>query len=141
MTSVQFISVTQSCLTLCDPMNRSTPGLPVHHQLLEFTQTHISSSVVPFSSCRQSFPASGSFPMSQLLVSHGQSTGASTSVLPGINPGKNHFGHLKKTMRFSSPGPSPAWSPAALCTVNALLGTLPARQPEKARHCRISRWL
>ena len=38
---VQFCSVTQSCLTLCDPMNRSTPGLPVHHQLLEFTQTHV----------------------------------------------------------------------------------------------------
>ena len=34
-------SVTQSCLTLCDPMNRSTPGLPIHHQLPEFTQTHI----------------------------------------------------------------------------------------------------
>ena len=34
-------SVTQSCLTLCDPMNYSTPGLPVHHQLLEFTQTHV----------------------------------------------------------------------------------------------------
>ena len=34
-------SVTQSCPTLCDPMNRSTPGLPVHHQLLEFTQTHV----------------------------------------------------------------------------------------------------
>ena len=39
--SVQFSSVAQSCLTLCDPMNHSTPGLPVHHQLLEFTQTHI----------------------------------------------------------------------------------------------------
>ena len=39
--SVQFSSVTQSCLTLCDPMNHSTPGLPVHHQLLEFTQTHV----------------------------------------------------------------------------------------------------
>ena len=38
--SVQFISVTQSCPTLCDPMNRSTPGLPVHHQILEFTETH-----------------------------------------------------------------------------------------------------
>ena len=37
----QFSSVAQSCLTLCDPMNRSTPGLPVHHQLPEFTQTHI----------------------------------------------------------------------------------------------------
>ena len=39
--SVQFSSVTQSCPTLCDPMNRSMPGLPVHHQLLEFTQTHV----------------------------------------------------------------------------------------------------
>ena len=66
-TSVQFSSVAQSCLTLCDPMNRSTPGLPVHHQLSEFTDSHpssqwchpaISSSVVPFSSCRQSLPAS-----------------------------------------------------------------------------------
>ena len=38
---VHFSSVAQSCLTLCDPMNRSTPGLPVHHQLLEFTQTHV----------------------------------------------------------------------------------------------------
>ena len=39
--SVQFSSVIQSCLTLCDPMNRSMPGLPVHHQLLEYTQTHV----------------------------------------------------------------------------------------------------
>ena len=39
--SVQFSSVAQSCPTLCDAMNRSTPGLPVHHQPLEFTQTHI----------------------------------------------------------------------------------------------------
>ena len=38
---VQFSSVTQSCLTLWDPMNRSMPGLPVHHQLLEITQTHV----------------------------------------------------------------------------------------------------
>jgi len=37
----QFNSVAQSCPTLCDPMNRSTPGLPVHHQLPQFTQTHI----------------------------------------------------------------------------------------------------
>ena len=79
--------------TLCDPMNRSTPGLPVHHQLPEFTQTQVhwicdaiqpSSSVVPFSSCPLSFPASGSFLMSQLFASGGQSIGvsASASVLP-----------------------------------------------------------
>ena len=39
--SSQFSSVAQSCPNLCDSMNRSTPGLPVHHQLLEFTQTHV----------------------------------------------------------------------------------------------------
>ena len=41
ISSVQFSSVAQSCPTLCDPMNHSTPGLPVHHQLSEFTQTHV----------------------------------------------------------------------------------------------------
>ena len=54
--SVQFISVAQSCPTLCDPMNHSTPGLPVHHQLPEFTQTHFHSSHSPFSP-EPSFPA------------------------------------------------------------------------------------
>ena len=38
---LQFSSVTQLCLTPCDPMNCSTPGLPVHHQLLEFSETHV----------------------------------------------------------------------------------------------------
>ena len=56
-------------------MNCSTPGLPVHHQLPEFTETHvhraISSSVVPFSSRLQSFPASGSFLVSQLFATGG----------------------------------------------------------------------
>ena len=167
--SVQFSSVAQSCLTLCDPMNRSTLGLSaakslqscptlcdpidgsppssavpgilqartlewvaisfsnawkwkvkvkslspvrllatprtaayqappsiglsIHHQLPESIQTHVhrvgdaiqpSHPVVPFSSCPQSFPASGSFQMSQLFASGGQSIGvsASTSVLP-----------------------------------------------------------
>ena len=85
---VQFSSVAQSCLTLCDPMDCSTPGLPVHQQLPEFTQTHvhptIPSSVIPFSSHLQSFPAAGSFLMSQFFTSGGQSIGvsASTSVLP-----------------------------------------------------------
>ena len=87
----QFSSVTQSCLTLCDPMVCSTPGFPVHHQLPEPTQTHvqwcyptISSSVVPCSSCLQSFPASRSFPVSWFFTSGGQSIGvsASASVLP-----------------------------------------------------------
>ena len=90
--SVQFSSVAHLCPTLCDPINHSTPGLPVHHQLPEFTQTHvhrvgdpaISSSVVPFSSCPQSLPASESFPMSQLFAWGGRSIGVSAlaSILP-----------------------------------------------------------
>ena len=94
----QFSSVAQSCPTLCDLMNRSTPGLPVHHQLLESTQIHVHrvndatqpshplsspsppASVVPFSSRPQSFPASGSFQMSQFFSSGGQSIGVSTST-------------------------------------------------------------
>ena len=92
--TVQFSSVAQSCPTLCDPMNCCTPGLPVHHQLPEFysdpcpssrwCHPATSSSVVPFSSCPQCLPASGTFPMSQLFASGGQSIGvsASTSVLP-----------------------------------------------------------
>ena len=90
VSSVQLSSVTQSCPTLYDPMNSSTPGLPVLHQLPGFTQTHdhrvsgtnptMSSSVIPFSSCPQSFPISGSFPMSQLFASGGQNIGASAST-------------------------------------------------------------
>ena len=91
--SVQFSSVAQSCPTLCNPMNCSTPGLPVHHQLLEFTQTHVhrvGDAIQPShplsspSPCTQSFPAPGSFPMSQLFTSGGQGIGvsASASVLP-----------------------------------------------------------
>ena len=88
----QFSSA-QSCLTLCGPVDCSRPGLPVHHQLSELTHTHavsqwchpfISSSVASFSSCPQSFPVSGSFQMSKLFASGGQSIGAlaSASVLP-----------------------------------------------------------
>ena len=90
----QFSSVTQSCPTFCNPTNCSTPGPPVH-QLTPGVYSNscpssrwchptISSSVVPFSSCLQSFPASGSFPMSQFFAPAGQSIGvsASTSVFP-----------------------------------------------------------
>ena len=77
--SVQISSFTQSCLTLCDPMNRSTPGLPVHHQLPEFTQTHVHrvgdaiQPSYPLSSPSSPAPnpsqhPSQSFPMSQLFT-------------------------------------------------------------------------
>ena len=65
--SVQFSSVAQLCLTLCDPMNRSTPGLPVHHQLPESTQTHVhcvSDAIQP------SHPLSSPFPPALNLSQH-----------------------------------------------------------------------
>ena len=76
---------------LCDPMDFSTPDLPVLHYLPEFAQTHVHSvdnaiqpSSVTLFSCPQSFPASGSIPVSQLFASGGQSirVSASASVLP-----------------------------------------------------------
>ena len=95
----QFSSVQLLSPTLCDPMNHNMPGLPVHHQLPEFTQTQvhwlmwchpaISSSIIPFSSCPQSLPALESFPMSQLFTWGGQSTGVSAlaSFLPKKSQG------------------------------------------------------
>ena len=73
----QFSSVAQSCPNLCDPMDCSTPGFPVHHQVLETTQIHVhrvrdaiqpSPLSSPSPPAPQSLPASGSFPMSQLFT-------------------------------------------------------------------------
>ena len=82
--SVQFSSVAQSCLTLCNPMNHHTPGLPVHHQLPEFTQTHVHR---VSDAIQTSHPLSSLLllpPMNQFLASGDQSIGvsASASVLP-----------------------------------------------------------
>ena len=99
--SVQFSSVAQSCPTLCDPMDCSTPGFPVHHQLPEFTQTHVdwvgdaTQPSHPLSS--PSPPASNpsqhqSLPMSQLFAWGGQSTRYDLSppvLCPWDSPGKN----------------------------------------------------
>ena len=89
----QFSSVAQPCPTLCD-----MPGLPVHHHLPEFTQTHVhrvGDAIQPShplsspSPCTQSFPAPGSFPMSQLFAWGGQSTRVSAlaSFLPKKSQG------------------------------------------------------
>ena len=92
-TLVPFSSVTQSCPTLCDPMNSSMPGFPVHYQLLELVQSYVhrvADGIQPFHPlsspfCFQFFPASGSFPMSQFFASRDQSirvwAWASASVL------------------------------------------------------------
>ena len=79
--SVQFSSVAQSCPTLCDPMNRSTPGLPVHHQLPEFTQTHVH---------RVSDAIQPSYPLS------------SPSLLPPIPPSIRVFS-IESTLRMRWP--------------------------------------
>ena len=83
-------SVAKLCPTLCDPMDCSMAGFPVLSYLLEFAQIHVHwiSDLChlilcrPFSFCLPSFPASGSFPVSQLFTSGGQITRASASVLP-----------------------------------------------------------
>ena len=86
-----FSSVTLLCLTLCNRMDYSTSGFPIHHQLPELAQTPVHlmpsnclTSVIPFSSCPQSFPASGSFPLSQFFPSGVQSIGASVSVSASV---------------------------------------------------------
>ena len=85
-------AVAQLCLTLCNPMDCSTPGFPVRQLLICSNSSAlswwcyptISPSVIPFSSCLQSFPASGSFSMSRFFTPNSQSIGASASasVLP-----------------------------------------------------------
>ena len=90
---LKFSPVAQSCPTLCNPMNHSMPGLPVHHQLPEFTQTHVhwvGDAIQPSHPLLSPSPTfnlsqhQGLFKMSQISASGGQSFGvsASTSVLP-----------------------------------------------------------
>ena len=88
-TLVISCSATQWCLALCNPMDCSMPGFPVLQHLLELAQTHVhwvsdaiqpSHPLISFFSCLQSFPASGSFPMSQFFASGGQSIEASASA-------------------------------------------------------------
>ena len=103
-TTTQFSSVTQSCPALCNPMDCSTPGLPVHQQLPEFTQTHVhwvSDAIQPSHPllspsppAPQSFPASEYFQMSQFFASGGQSISFSFS----ISPSSEHSGLISSRM-------------------------------------------
>ena len=110
--SVQFSSVAQSCPTLCDPMNYSMAGVPVHHQLPEFTQTHvqssrwchpaISSSVIPFSSCSQSLPASVFSSESTLFMMWTKYWSFSFSIIPSKeHPGLISFRWISLQSRAS----------------------------------------
>ena len=96
-TSVQFSSVAQSCLTLCDPMDCTTPGFPVHHQLLALTQTHVywvGDAIQPShplsspSPCTFNLSQHQGLFQSQFFASGGQGIGASVSVsasVPSMN--------------------------------------------------------
>ena len=101
--SVQFSSVAQSCPTLCNPMNRSMPGLPVHHRLLEFTQTRVrrvGDAIQPSHPLSSPSPPAPnpsqhqSLPMSQFFAWGDQSTrvSASASFLPKNTQGWSPLG-------------------------------------------------
>ena len=100
--SSQLSSVSQSCPTLCHPMDCSTSGFPVHNQLPELTQTHVhqvGDAIQPSHPLSSPFPALDlssirSFPVSQLFASGGQSIGvlASTSLLPMNTQDWSHLG-------------------------------------------------
>ena len=141
--SIKFSSVTQSYPTLCNPMNLSTPGLPVPHQLPEFTQPHVhqviyaiqpSHPVILFSSCPQSLPASESFPMSQLFAWGGQSTGvaALASFLPKKSQG---WSPLEWTgwISLQSKGLSRVFSNATVLK-HQFFGTQPSSQSNSHIH-------
>ena len=142
--SVEFNSVTQSCPTICNPMNCSTPGLPVHHQLPEFTQTHVhrvpdaiqpshpllSPSPPAFTlSQRQSL-----FQRCQLFASGGQSVGlsASTSVLPMNTQDWSPLG-LVGWISLQSKGLSRVFSNTTL-QKHQFFGALPSSQSNSHIH-------
>ena len=82
MFSVQFSSVAQSCSTLCDPMNRSMPGLPVHHQLPESTQTHVH---CVGDAIQPSYPLSSHSPPTLYLSQHQGAVVNSVAMNNGIH--------------------------------------------------------
>ena len=127
-------SVTQSCLTLYNSMNCSSPGFLVLtisqslHKLMSIKlmmPSTISSSVVPFSSCLQSFPASGSFLMSWLFTSGGHSIGASASatVFPMNIQGSFPLG-LTGLISLLSKGLSSIFSSTKFKSINSLVLSL-----------------
>ena len=129
----QFSSVAQLCLTLCNLMNRSTPGLPVYHRLQEFTQTHVhqgGDAIQPFHPLSSPFPPAPIpsqhqvFPMSQLCMRWPKYWSFSLSISPSNeNPGLVSFrmdwlnllavqGTLKSLLQHHSSKASILWHSA-----------------------------
>ena len=127
-------SVTQLCPTLCDPMDCSTPGFPVLHQLQELAQTYVywvseaiqpSHPVIPFSSSLQSFPASGSFPLRRNFESGGQSIGVSASVsIPSMHIQDWFPSELTDLLSLLSKGLSRVFSNTKLKHISSLVVSL-----------------
>ena len=118
VTGVQIRSVAQSCPTLCDPMNRSTPGLPVHHQLPEFTQTHVhwvSDAIQP------SNPLSSPSPLAPNPSQH-------QSLLQWVNS----FHEMAKVLEFQLQHHSFQRNPRADLLQNGLVGS-----PQSPRDSRV----
>ena len=107
--SVQFSSVAQSCPTLCDPVNRSTPGLPVHHQLPEFTQTHVHRVGDAF---QPSHPLSSPSPPALNLSQH-------QSLFQWVN--SSH--EVAKVLEFQLQHQSFQWTPRTDLLQNGLVGS------------------
>ena len=106
---VQFSSITQLCLTLCDPMNHSTPGFPVHHQLPEFTQTHVhwvGDAIQP------SHPLSSPFPPAPNPSQH-----------QGLFQWVNSSHEVAKVLEFQLQHQSFQWTPRADLLQNGLVGS------------------
>ena len=107
--SIQFSSVPQSCPTFCDPMNHSTPGLPVHHQLPEFTQTHVhwvGDAIQP------SHPLSSSSPPAPNPSQH-----------QGLFQWVNSSQEVAKVLEFQLQHQSFQWTPRADLLQNGLVGS------------------
>ena len=100
---VQFSSVAQSCPTLCDPMNRSTPGLPVHHQLPEFTQTHVRVRDIQFSSVQFSHSV-----VSDSLQPHESQHARPPCPSPTAGVHSNHVHQVSDAIQPSHPLSSPS---------------------------------
>ena len=138
-------SVTKSCSTLCDPVDCSMPGFPCLSlspevgsdscALSQWCYLIISSSATLFSFCLQSFPASESFPVSQLFTSGGLSIGASASVLPMNTQGWFHLG-LVGLISLQSKEPSRVFFSTTIWK-HPFLGT----QPSLWFNSDISTWL
>ena len=123
---VQFSSVAQSCPTPCDPMNRSTPGFPVHHKLLEFTQTHahqVDDAIQP------SHPLSSPYPHAPYPSQH-----------QGLFLLVNSSHEVAKVLEFQLQHQSFQWTPRTDLLQDGLVGSPCSPRDSNVRHSKSYLW-